>query len=329
MQQTVFIAGFPSGGTDLTKTILNAHPDIYINGEMPFLYQLEQLGFSADDLMTPSEVEQLRIFLKERNINGSIENVDVPFLGEVSIPLQDALYNLFSTQERNVWGNKTPQNTQRISELSRIFPKAKFIIVVRDVRDVCLSWYDKWGKDMKWCAAKWSERMKQAWTFNQQLSPQQCIFVNFESLLDDSESICRQLCSFLEIPFSACMLEHHKYTKHKVDGKRNYGQPILSTNKQKWRTRLSSAQIKRIEEIAYETMILFGYKPVYTTETRPITKVEYRLGQLRDISSLFLVGNRARTNNGLTKKIQTLSKKIKKERLHQKQQADITLPSLD
>ena len=319
MQQTVFIAGFPSGGTDLTKTILNAHPDIYLNGEMQLLYQLEQSGFSADTLMTQKEVERLRIFLKERNVNGSTENIDTPFSSETSITLQDALYQMFSTQERLIWGNKTPQNSKHIPELSRTFPQAKFIIVVRDVRDVCLSWRDKWGKDMKWCASKWAQCMQQAWTSSQNLSPQQSLFVNFESLLEDNESICQQICTFLEIPFSAYMLEHYKHTTEKVDGKRNYGKPIISMNKQKWRTGLSSEQVKRIEEIAYETMKLLGYQPEYATHARPLTKLEYRAGQIRDISSLFLVGNKARTNNSLTQKLKTFRKKIKKEQLHHKQ----------
>lgn len=313
MQQTVFIAGFPSGGTDLIKTILNAHPDIYINGEMPFLYQLEQLGFSANDLMAPNEVESLRVFLKKRNINGSIENTDATFSPETSITLQDALYCLFSTQKRSVWGNKTPQNTKYIPELSRIFPEAKFIIIVRDVRDVCLSWRDKWGKDIKRCAAKWSQCMEQARTFSQDLSPQQILFVKFESLLNDNITVSRQLCTFLEIPFSDCMLEHHKYTKQKIDGKRNYGQPILSKNQHKWRTSFSSANVKRIEEIAYETMIFFDYQPVYATNPHPITNLEYRAGQIKDFGALLFFGNRARTNNDLINRLKTLNREIKKK----------------
>ena len=55
-KQTLFVGGFPSGGTDLLKNILNAHPDIYINGEMPFLYKLANYGYTEDSIIS-SEAE--------------------------------------------------------------------------------------------------------------------------------------------------------------------------------------------------------------------------------------------------------------------------------
>ena len=325
MQQMVFIGGFPSGGTDLVKTILNSHPDIYINGEMQFLYQLEQLGFSSNVLMTPQEVERLRLFLHECNVNSSCENINAPFLDETAITLQEALYYLFSNQQRSIWGNKTPQNTKHISELSRIFPDAKFIIVVRDVRDVCLSWHNKWGKDMNWCANKWSQSMENLQKSKQQLSAEQIFVLHFESLLDDSKNICQQLCAFLEIPFSSNMLEHHKHTKDKWNGKLNYGQPILSQNKQKWRTAMSSECVKRIEEIAYERMKWLDYQPTLATKSYPLTKAEYLVGKIRDLSALLFVGNRAKSNNSLTERWQTLIKTIKKAQLHRQQKAYVRL----
>lgn len=36
----VFLCGFPSSGTDLLKNVMNAHPDIWMSGEFPFLPRL-------------------------------------------------------------------------------------------------------------------------------------------------------------------------------------------------------------------------------------------------------------------------------------------------
>ena len=317
-QDLVFICGFPSGGTDLVKTILNAHPNIYFNGEMPWLYQLRQSGFVGDSLMTARDAERLQSFLKERDLWHNVENIDASFYTETSTTLQSLLYNLFSQRERVIWGNKTPQNTEHIIELSQIFPEARFIIVVRDVRDVCLSYREKWGKDINWCAAKWSQRLQQGWITCQNLPPRQSLFVHFESLLQDSKTVCQKLCDFLGISFSLRMLEHHKYTERIIDGKRNYGRVILSNNQQKWRTGFSPRSVKRIEEIAYETMELFGYQPEYASQARPITNLEYHKGQFRDASALLLVGNRASDNNSLTKRVKILSDKIKDWQLRSK-----------
>lgn len=314
-QQLVFICGFPSGGTDLIKTILNAHPDVYFNGEMPWLYQVGQSGFSADRLMTASDVEQLRSFIKERDLWQNVENINASCTTGLSNTLQSVLYKLFSNRERVIWGNKTPQNTEHMTELSQLFPEARFIIIVRDVRDVCLSYREKWGKDTNWCAAKWSQRLRQGWITSQNLPPQQTLFVHFESLLEDSQAVCQRLCDFLEIPFSERMLEHHQYTNRVIDGKRNYGRVILSNNQQKWRKGFSPKHIERIEEIAYETMKLFGYQPEYASHARPITNIEYRMGQCKDASALLLVGNRASANNSLTKRVTILRDKFKAQRL--------------
>ena len=318
-QQLVFICGFPSGGTDLVKTILNAHPDVYFNGEMPWLYQLRQSGFSADKLMTASDVEQLRSSIEERDFWHNVENIDASFPTETSLTLESILYYLFDKRERVIWGNKTPQNTEHMTELNKLFPEARFIIIVRDVRDVCLSYRKKWGKDTNWCAAKWSQRLQQGWITSQNLPPRQTLFVHFESLLEDSQTVCQRLCDFLEIPFSERMLEHHQYTNRVIDGKRNYGRVILSNNQQKWRKGFSPKQIERIEEIAYETMKLFGYQPEYASHARPITQVEYRMGQVRDASALLLVGNRASANNSLAKRVTTLKDKFKAWRSHRQQ----------
>ena len=312
MQQLVFVGGFPSGGTDLVKTILNAHPDIYLNGEMPFLYQLESLGFSANTSMTNEKIEELRSFLKAGDIWGNIEQIDTTLAPEMDLP--KALERLFSDRQRLVWGNKTPQNTEHIIELSRIFPAAKFIIVVRDIRDICLSYRNKWGKDMNWCAAKWAQRMHRGWQYSQNLPAEQSMFVMFESLLNDTEATCDRLCEFLNIPFSARMLEHHKHTELKIDGKRNYGQPVISKNQQKWRTQLSAEQVERIEEIALETMNLFGYQPAYATHSRVISSMEHFRGQINDLSALLLVGNRASADNRLITRLQNVADKIAKER---------------
>ena len=318
-QQLVFICGFPSGGTDLVKTILNAHPDVYFNGEMPWLYQLRQSGFSADKLMTASDVEQLRSSIEERDFWHNVENIDASFPTETSLTLESILYYLFDKRERVIWGNKTPQNTEHMTELNKLFPEARFIIIVRDVRDVCLSYREKWGKDTNWCAAKWSQRLQQGWITSQNLPPQQTLFVHFESLLEDSPAVCQRLCDFLEIPFSKRMLEHHKYTNRVIDGKRNYGRGILSNNQQKWRKGFSPKRVQRIEEIAFETMKLFGYQPEYASHPRPITQVEYRMGQVKDASALLFVGNRASANNSLAKRVTILKDKFKAWRSHRQQ----------
>lgn len=317
MHSPLFICGFPSGGTDLIKTVLNAHPDIYINGEMPFLQNLERFGYSATSkFRTTDELELLQRRLREIDYYHNVENIShnfsIDLAMEDSLFLGDTLYALFSARVREIWGNKTPQNTEHMDALIRLFPCVRFLIITRDVRDVCLSWHNKWGKDIKLCAAKWAQRMKQGWLATQQLDPTHYHFVKFEDILTNTETTLREICQFLAIPFSTRILEHQAYTTAPIDGKMNYGQAIKSDNKEKWRTELAKDTITRIEAIAFDTMTLLTYQPEFALEQKPLTLFEARLGKICDIWALVAIGNRARKKNDLKTRIKNIVFEFKK-----------------
>lgn len=264
-QQLLFVCGFPSGGTDLAKTILNAHPDIFLNGEMPGLQKLHDFGYDRfTKIESEDDIIKLHSFLKQFDPWNNVENLDKSkevLLSEIQIKktvsLEDAVCKLFSNSEKIVWGNKTPQYTEYIEFLHNLFPAARFLIITRDVRDVCLSWKNKWGKNMVLCSAKWADRMKKGKYASHKL-PNLCLFVSFEELLTDTATVGRRICKFLDIQFSEKMLEHHKYTG-KSPGKINYGKAVNPKNINKWKNSLSAKTIKRIEEIAFSTMQLLGY----------------------------------------------------------------------
>lgn len=303
----VFIGGFPSGGTDLTKTVLNAHPEVYINGEMPFLRCLLDHGYRGDSTFSSlEEIDRFRETLRSFNTWDNIENLDHDFRADIKqksgLELSDVLQIMFSFRTRVVWGNKTPQNTENMTELAELFPKAKFLIVARDVRDICLSWRKKWGKDMTLCAAKWAERMASGWRVAQQLPRERTLFFKFEDLLTNTSEVCCQICDFLGLEFSNRMLSHHEFIGEKIDGKRNYGEPIKRENMRNWQREMSRRKLKRIEEIAYETMQIYGYQVTCGAAHFPITSWEVKRGRANDLAALLLVGNRARKRNGVVER---------------------------
>ena len=318
MSKLLFVCGFPGGGTDLTKTILNAHPNIYINGEMPFLKNIAHYGYSQETIFTHiSEIRAFQRVLAQINTWSNIENINYDFSIEMDakgvLRLDQVLQICFSRHNSQIWGNKTPQNTENIALLSTLFPDARFLIVTRDVRDVCLSWKNKWGKDMIWCAAKWTQRMKKGWLATQYILPERYLFVKFEDILSDTETACRKICHFLDIPFSDRMLEHHEHTTRKIDGKLNYGQPVKKDNKRKWEKQLSVETVRRIEEITLDTMNLLDYEAKYATTRQPISDWETWRGKWNDWWALLLVGNRASQQNGIGRRLQDLAFEFKKQ----------------
>jgi hypothetical protein len=321
MNKLLFVCGFPSGGTDLLKTILNAHPDIYINGEMPFLKEIIKHGYSRHTMFSDDlEIYKFQQILESIDIWGNIENITHNFKDDLiknsCLDLEYVLQNCFSDNETKIWGNKTPQNTEEIPLLVELFPNAKFIIIVRDVRDVCLSWRNKWGKSIFWCSQKWAIRMKKGWKETLTLPPHQFLWIKYEDLLSDQEIIVKKICAFLDLPFSGRMLEHHKYIDKMLDGKINYGKPIIKANYSKWKRYLTNRQVNRIEEIGFETMQIFDYPITSARNHKQLTKLELFYGVVNDTLANLLVGNRAKKDNSFKFRLSKIIYEINKRRKH-------------
>jgi hypothetical protein len=306
----VFVGGFPSGGTDLTMSVLNAHPEVFIPPGFAFLPKLgDTFGPSvpADQLehlvSAFRKVDSLDSFRTNHWHNFTTNRRDEIELGPPPEP-EDGVYSLstiyqwmLGVPEHVTWtGNKWPNNTENLDRLHRVFPKARYIIVTRDIRDTVISAEKKWGKDHLMFAAKYERRM----SIHLDLLKQVDVPVHrlrFENLLDDLEGEARRICEFLELEFDPKMLEFHKHLTKVMHGKPNWGKPLIPRNYEKWRKQLSPERIKRVEEIAYTAMTALDYPPEYAEGPRAITLRERVVGRLADIKSTLFVHNRHAINH--------------------------------
>lgn len=314
MKHLIFLGGFPSGGTDLLKNILNAHSEVFINGEMPFLYKIPSyFTFSLEEVYTSFQIEQILEWLTENDVWHNLENKfnKQDFITESvkdGVDKYNFFYQLFSDNERKVWGNKTPQNTENAEKLLKLFPESKLLIVTRDVRDVVLSWKKKWGKNPFLVADKWNRRMSNACELA--IRDDRILIIKFEDLLSETEKITKEICQFIEIEWEERMLYYHLYVENVVDGKINYGKPIKSDNKKKWKTKVSGKFIKRIEEIAYNGLVNLNYEIEYAKKEVPLHKVYKKYGMLHDVIAMLLVGNRVKGNNSISDRLSEVYKQI-------------------
>jgi len=317
VSKPLLICGFPSGGTDLIKTVLNAHPDIHISGEMPWLKDVAARGYDHSTVFSDIDViHEFQNLLQSLDFWHNVGNVSHDFTENLrekgALSLEEVTQICFTGRDVKIWGNKTPQNTENIATLSQLFPNARFLIITRDIRDICLSWNKKWGKDMIWCAAKWAERMAIGKRVTDTFPKDRYLYVKFEDLLSDSEKTCAEICEFCDLPFSNNMLEHHKSIKSKIDGKINYGEPIKADNKNKWKKSLSVKTTQRIEEIAFDTMPTFDYHIEYATRKRPASYWEILRGKIKDVFALLFIGNRSSQNNTFTGRVKDTLDAIKR-----------------
>jgi hypothetical protein len=287
---TVFICGFPSSGTDLLRNILNAHSKIVIGGEFPLLPSLVK---SCSAIVKSADIQNVQEKLRRCDIYGNLKNADIDLTAETDLPFNDIYARMLSPDDFVWYGNKTPQNTENIEQLDKLFPSAKFIIIVRDIRDTVLSWQRKWGKDMLLCASKWDKRMRLGEAAAAKLSPGRYMYVAYEDILGKLKPQLERICDFLNLEFDSRMLEFHEHVDELVPGKLNFGEAIISDNKNKWVEALDKSTLRRVEEIAWPTMHRFSYQPTVATAHHPIRNLERLHGLLSDSLSMLFVGNRA------------------------------------
>ncbi|TKK67399.1 sulfotransferase [Ilyomonas limi] len=318
-QSPLFVCGFPSGGTDLTKNILNAHPKIDISGEMPFIYYLYKYGYSADTTFNDlNGIEVFRDLMKKMDRWNNLKNINYSSY-QYPVSIQHVLHSWFTSEGVSIWGNKTPQNSENIDNLLKIFPKCKLIIVVRDIRDVSLSWKRKWGKDYLLCAHKWQARMSKAYQMLQKLPEDQYSILRYEDFVSDVEFFSKKICEFLNIEWSSNMLNYQLHLQERIEGKINYGERIISNNFNKWKNELNNREVKRIEEIAFNTLKLFSYEVQVATKQVPLTTFEKMTGLINDIGAIIGHGNKFNNNNSIVKRMKTLAGDIRQNLLKAKQ----------
>ena len=323
----VFVCGFPSGGTDLLMSVMNAHPQIFIPGEFPLLPAMARTYGSS---VPVADVDRLiadflrhdgyRNFRNHHWSNFQANRKDEVTLGPLPPADGDGEYSLsviyrylLGVPDSVLWtGNKTPSNTEHIEDVRTLFPGARFILIARDVRDVSLSWRRKWGKDEILAAAKWSQRMRIGLDSLAELSDADGLRLSFEQLLDDLPGVCAAICSFLGVAFDAEMLSFHQKTTKVIDGKPNWGKPLVAGNYGKWRGVMSQKMVRRIEEIALPTMIALGYEASAADMHVPVTRWERLRGYGRDAWATIAVHNRYMGDRGLRKRLRNVAFESKK-----------------
>jgi hypothetical protein len=135
-QQLFFVGGAPRSGTTWLQEILDRHPNVSCRGEGHFL----QLATSVDAVVaTRAGV----IASKNASIFGWKAGYPVPNQDDADLLIATWILAALARQRDNrqvkAVGEKTPDNVFFFSRLKRLFPRAKFIAIVRDPRDVITS----------------------------------------------------------------------------------------------------------------------------------------------------------------------------------------------
>jgi hypothetical protein len=300
----LFVVGMPRSGTKLLRGLLNQHsrirvPDIETDF-FPFLVRwVERSGRPESETAFAQLFETLRsatyfTFRATRT---------PPFVWQAWRRACDGRYDAaglfegFIRYETDcarasgvIWGDKSPAYVRHGALLLEHFPNARIVHIVRDVRDYCLSVNRAWHKDMRRAAHEWARdvaRMHRLCATNSA----RCIEVTYEDLLRTPETVTQRLARFLGIEAAAGALVRLEQPVESCGDAAGQTE-IVRDNFSKFADRLTPRRIRAIETLAFDTMNLLGYRPLYAARQKNLSGFQQRLLRLKDGASLLAHGAR-------------------------------------
>lgn len=116
--------------------------------------------------------------------------------------------------------NKEPMNTYQMSYLHQLFPKARFIYVVRDGRDVAYSLMRRNNQEATFdrfyeILVYWNAKNRQGLLYCKSMGAAFCHLVKYESLVTQPEATIRDMTRFLSLTWTDELLHHDRYLNGK------------------------------------------------------------------------------------------------------------------
>jgi len=221
-ENLIFLISQPRSGSSLLQRILSGHPEIYSTAE-PWLmlhpiYALRNKGIKAE-----YDEGQARLALEDfcQNLPGGEEDYIEGIRKMASHLYSQAMVG----SGKKYFLDKTPRYYHVIPELRRIFPKAKFIFLVRNPLAVLNSILKTWvGKNTDRLALFKSDLLSAPGSIAEgvQALGKQASVVPYEKLVCSPEETVSHLAETLGIEFVPEMLE---YGNHPVPEGR-MGDPV-------------------------------------------------------------------------------------------------------
>ena len=261
-----FVVGSARSGTTLLRMMLNAHPKIALPPESRFVVELYD---GSDDVNVADLLERLKEHKRWRTWGLPIESVATELAGRERAPYADVLeacYRAFArTRNKSLYGDKTPRYVEHIDLLHHLWPQARFVHLVRDGREIALSYADvPFGpKNVAKVARLWDRRVGRGMAAGRTLPEDQYLELRYERLLLDPEDCLNTLTGFLGIEFDPGMLEFNTLARGEVlDRARIYNPHVTEkiARTRSWAEQMPISQVEVFEVIAGETLSALGYE---------------------------------------------------------------------
>lgn len=281
-----FVVGVGRSGTTLLRLMLDAHPEMAIPPEThwlgPVLRQMRE---------NPQNQESIRsAFFNEPSwadmgfSNSDFERILNHYDASKPIETVRSVYRDYAKRNgAKRYGDKTPLHGLAMNEIVTHMPEVRFIHIIRDGRDVALSYRDLWfgpGSDPRAAAIFWMWRIREI-RQQAQFVPHY-LEVRYENLVRNTEVVLREISNFIRLPFSYAQLDAHNRSTNRLSELRTIvrNQRIISAEQrqgihaltakppdnsriERWKTEMELSDLRAFESVAGSMLSDLGYEKIW------------------------------------------------------------------
>jgi len=269
VSRPLVVLGVSRSGTTLLRVILDRSPGIAIPDESFFVPLLarrhSRTVFAERFLDDVARVPTIRAW--------GLQPADIEPRIHTGMTVGAAIAAIFETYAERVgkprWGDKTPMYMRHLGLLESLFPNAQYVHLIRDGRDVALSFLEMpegtftrtWAHPATPAqfACLWGKEVSDARALGRRLGSARYLEIRYEELVTDPDEVLVGICDFAEVPFETDMLAY----AGAVDvSEKPHQQRLLrppTAGVRSWRDDMSSEDVVAFEHVAGDVLRELGY----------------------------------------------------------------------
>lgn len=294
--EPIFLVGALRSGSTMLRLMLNNHPDITFVGELEYVAPV-----ISDEGDFPT-LEDYYSYLQSHY--GFL--LDKPAIDKkLSFP---ELCHSFLTQHQQVRKTSFIGATvhNHFSRLPFLWPKARYIKLIRDGRDVARSFIPMgWAGNVWKGVEHWIESEREWSYLKTKLPKSSWIEIKYEEIIENPEIQLSILCKFIGVPFRKEMLDYPQNS--------TYGAPDPALAYQ-WKSKQSETEIRLLESRIGEMLKEHGYE----LSGLPSLKINsFAIYKLELLNKIYRWRFRTRQYGLTLSASELLARKLKLKRWHQ------------
>ncbi|TVQ18045.1 MAG: sulfotransferase [Leptolyngbya sp. DLM2.Bin15] len=264
-----FLVGAERSGTTMLRLMLDSHPQLAWCSEFEFI---------VDHLTEPGAWVDLQNYYKILDTDRIFQHYNLRIDHQLSYP--DLVADFMRQKQVRDRKEQVGATVHRhFDRLLWIWPKARFIHLVRDPRDVAPSCISMgWAGNVWTGVERWREAEELWTTLKSKLTSDRYLEVRYELLLQDPEKALTEMCQFLGLSYSAQMLSYPNYTTYDAPDAR-YAQ--------KWKQTMKKKDVQLVEAKVAHLLVERGYQlsgheiPTPSSLQKKALQVQDRLARIQ------------------------------------------------